>query len=189
VQSQFVTDLGRPSSSSNYQTPTSITIPGDNGFLSHSDSYPFKLDKSFNNERTGAYLSNIQSSSFQTVHSLSSINSNAPVSYPTMGPTPLSPAQSVCSGDSFTSGKGVSRRSHPASSGGGSYYAPRTLSATQKRMKYLRRLVHFRHMDFEYALWQMWYLFTSPQKVYRNFQHRKRKNSTCYFKKIVVSFY
>lgn len=43
-----------------------------------------------------------------------------------------------------------------------------------KRYKYLRRLLHFRHMDFEFALWQMLYLFTSPQKVYRNFHYRKQ---------------
>jgi len=29
-------------------------------------------------------------------------------------------------------------------------------------------------MDFEFAIWQMVYLFTAPQKVYRNFQHRKQ---------------
>lgn len=28
-------------------------------------------------------------------------------------------------------------------------------------------------MDFEYAVWQMIYLFISPQKVYRNFHYRK----------------
>lgn len=47
-------------------------------------------------------------------------------------------------------------------------------TAGAKRYKYLRRIVHFRHMDFEFALWQMLYLFTSPQKVYRNFQYRKQ---------------
>lgn len=47
-------------------------------------------------------------------------------------------------------------------------------TAGAKRYKYLRRLLHFRHMDFEFALWQMLYLFTSPQKVYRNFQYRKQ---------------
>lgn len=31
-------------------------------------------------------------------------------------------------------------------------------------------------MDFEFALWQMLYLFVSPQKVYRNFNYRKRKH-------------
>lgn len=30
-------------------------------------------------------------------------------------------------------------------------------------------------MDFEFALWQMLYLFIAPQKVYRNFHYRKRK--------------
>lgn len=29
-------------------------------------------------------------------------------------------------------------------------------------------------MDFQFALWQMLYLFISPQKVYRNFQYRKQ---------------
>ncbi|KAH3842096.1 protein unc-50 homolog [Dreissena polymorpha] len=47
------------------------------------------------------------------------------------------------------------------------------LSANAKRQKYLRRLFKFRQMDFEYAFWQMIYLFVSPQKVYRNFQYRK----------------
>lgn len=39
------------------------------------------------------------------------------------------------------------------------------LTATAKRSKYLRRLLKFRQMDFEYAFWQMLYLFVSPQKV------------------------
>jgi len=39
-------------------------------------------------------------------------------------------------------------------------------TADAKRYKFLRRFVHFRHMDFEYALWQMLHLFISPQKVY-----------------------
>lgn len=30
-------------------------------------------------------------------------------------------------------------------------------------------------MDFEFAAWQMVYLFVSPQKVFRNFNYRKRK--------------
>uniref|UniRef100_A0A803KAM0 Unc-50 homolog n=2 Tax=Xenopus tropicalis TaxID=8364 RepID=A0A803KAM0_XENTR len=47
-------------------------------------------------------------------------------------------------------------------------------TAGAKRYKYLRRLFHFRQMDFEFALWQMLYLFTSPQKVYRNFHYRKQ---------------
>lgn len=39
------------------------------------------------------------------------------------------------------------------------------LTATAKRQKYLRRLLKFKQMDFEYAIWQMIYLFVSPQKV------------------------
>ncbi|XP_049610815.1 protein unc-50 homolog isoform X1 [Syngnathus scovelli] len=47
-------------------------------------------------------------------------------------------------------------------------------TAGAKRYKYLRRLLHFRQMDFEFAAWQMLYLFTSPQRVYRNFHYRKQ---------------
>lgn len=47
-------------------------------------------------------------------------------------------------------------------------------TAGAKRYKYLRRLLHVRQMDFEFALWQMLYLFTSPQRVYRNFHYRKQ---------------
>ncbi|XP_052561670.1 protein unc-50 homolog isoform X1 [Tympanuchus pallidicinctus] len=47
-------------------------------------------------------------------------------------------------------------------------------TAGAKRHKYLRRLLHVRQMDFEFALWQMLYLFTSPQRVYRNFHYRKQ---------------
>ncbi|KAL7369563.1 hypothetical protein ABVT39_002087 [Epinephelus coioides] len=47
-------------------------------------------------------------------------------------------------------------------------------TAGAKRYKYLRRLLHFKQMDFEFALWQMLYLFTSPQRVYRNFHYRKQ---------------
>ena len=38
-------------------------------------------------------------------------------------------------------------------------------SAYAKRQKYLRRLLKFKQMDFEYAFWQMIYLFVAPQKV------------------------
>lgn len=48
-------------------------------------------------------------------------------------------------------------------------------SATTKSYKYLRRLFKFQQMDFEFAAWQMVYLFIAPQKVYRNFNYRKRK--------------
>ncbi|XP_006010677.1 protein unc-50 homolog isoform X1 [Latimeria chalumnae] len=47
-------------------------------------------------------------------------------------------------------------------------------TAGAKRYKYLRRLFRIRQMDFEFAVWQMLYLFTSPQKVYRNFHYRKQ---------------
>lgn len=39
------------------------------------------------------------------------------------------------------------------------------LTANAKRQKFFRRLLKFRQMDFEYAFWQMIYLFVSPQKV------------------------
>lgn len=38
-------------------------------------------------------------------------------------------------------------------------------SAVAKRAKYLRRLFYFKHMDFEFAFWQMLSLFIAPQKV------------------------
>ncbi|XP_047104337.1 protein unc-50 homolog A [Schistocerca piceifrons] len=51
------------------------------------------------------------------------------------------------------------------------------MSAAAKRYKYLRRLVKFHQMDFEFAAWQMIYLFVSPQRVYRNFHYRKQTKS------------
>ncbi|GFG28690.1 hypothetical protein Cfor_05975 [Coptotermes formosanus] len=51
------------------------------------------------------------------------------------------------------------------------------MTAAAKRYKYLRRLVKFRQMDFEFAFWQMLYLFIAPQKVYRNFHYRKQTKS------------
>lgn len=51
------------------------------------------------------------------------------------------------------------------------------LSATTKSYKYLRKLVKFDQMDFEFAIWQMIYLFVSPQKLYRNFSYRKQTKS------------
>ncbi|XP_073968784.1 unc50 RNA binding protein [Rhodnius prolixus] len=51
------------------------------------------------------------------------------------------------------------------------------MSAAVKRYRYLRRLLKFDQMDFEFAFWQMTYLFISPQKVYRNFQYRKQMKS------------
>ncbi|CAL8088845.1 unnamed protein product [Calicophoron daubneyi] len=52
--------------------------------------------------------------------------------------------------------------------------ATRILSATEKISRYFRRLVHVRHMDFQYACWQMLNLIFAPQKVFRNFQYRNR---------------
>ncbi|CAH8523104.1 unnamed protein product [Heterobilharzia americana] len=49
----------------------------------------------------------------------------------------------------------------------------RILSAAEKRSRYFRRLIHVRHMDFEYAIWQMCQLFVGPQRVFRNFRYRK----------------
>ncbi|XP_055387589.1 protein unc-50 homolog [Condylostylus longicornis] len=54
------------------------------------------------------------------------------------------------------------------------YQSNNCLSATSKSLKFLRRLFKFDQMDFEFALWQMIYLFISPQKVYRNFNYRKQ---------------
>lgn len=53
-------------------------------------------------------------------------------------------------------------------------------SAAAKRYKYLRRLLKFRQMDFEFAIWQIIHLFIAPQKVFRAFQYRKRKNQRKY---------
>lgn len=47
------------------------------------------------------------------------------------------------------------------------------MSAAVKRYRYLRRLFKFQQMDFEFAFWQMMYLFVAPQKVYRNMNYRK----------------
>ena len=38
--------------------------------------------------------------------------------------------------------------------------------STSMQYKYLRRILKYRHMDFEFALWQMLYLCISPRKVY-----------------------
>ncbi|XP_046853488.1 protein unc-50 homolog [Xenia sp. Carnegie-2017] len=45
--------------------------------------------------------------------------------------------------------------------------------SVSKRWKYFRRIFKYRQMDFEFALWQMLYLFISPSKVYRNFEYHK----------------
>lgn len=41
-----------------------------------------------------------------------------------------------------------------------------SINAFQKCSKYFYRLFRFDHMDFEFAFWQMIYLFYNPKKVY-----------------------
>jgi len=48
------------------------------------------------------------------------------------------------------------------------------ITAKTKLTRYLKRILHYRHMDFEFAGWQMIYLLVAPQKVYRNFMYRKK---------------
>ena len=82
-------------------------------------------------------------------------------------PTP-SESGSMMSGYSFRSNR--SHLPRPAN-------ANLCTTATSKTTKYLRRLIKFRQMDFEFAIWQMLYLFVAPQKVYRNFGYRKGSKS------------
>jgi hypothetical protein len=42
-------------------------------------------------------------------------------------------------------------------------------------------------MDFQFAMWQMIYLFISPQKVFRDFAYRKRKNKY-YFRNLSQNY-
>ncbi|KAA0203537.1 hypothetical protein HAZT_HAZT006737 [Hyalella azteca] len=51
------------------------------------------------------------------------------------------------------------------------------MTAAAKRYRFLRRLFKFRQMDFEFAAWQMVYLFTAPRKVFRNSYYRKQTKS------------
>ena len=48
------------------------------------------------------------------------------------------------------------------------------MTAAMKRWRYLRRLFHYRQMDFEFAFWQMVYLISNPRVVYKNFTYRKK---------------
>lgn len=79
-------------------------------------------------------------------------------------PTPISSPRSFRSPTPSTSSSGLPP---PAN-------AKTCMSAAAKRWKYLRRILHFRQMDFEFAFWQMIYLISAPQQVYRNFQYRKQ---------------
>ena len=42
------------------------------------------------------------------------------------------------------------------------------MTAAMKRWRYLRRLLHYQQMDFEFAFWQMVYLISNPKVVYKN---------------------
>ncbi|XP_033632484.1 protein unc-50 homolog [Asterias rubens] len=73
----------------------------------------------------------------------------------------------------------IAKSSPPTSPNGSRPTSPNPMldnrhTAQAKRRKFMRRLVMFRQMDFEFALWQMVYLLVAPQKVYRNFQYRKQ---------------
>jgi len=48
------------------------------------------------------------------------------------------------------------------------------MSAATKRWRYLRRLFHFRQMDFDFAFWQIVYLISDPKRVYKDFAYRKQ---------------
>ncbi|XP_076264628.1 unc50 RNA binding protein [Rhynchophorus ferrugineus] len=50
-------------------------------------------------------------------------------------------------------------------------------SAYQKLHRYFRRLFKFQQMDFQFALWQMFYLIAAPQKLTRVFRARKNFKS------------
>ncbi|KAJ8664258.1 hypothetical protein QAD02_005920 [Eretmocerus hayati] len=71
----------------------------------------------------------------------------------------------------------MSMRSNSSSLPTPATYRQDCFGAATKFYKYLRKLLKFDQMDFEFALWQMIYLFTSPQKVYRNFLNRKQTKS------------
>lgn len=47
------------------------------------------------------------------------------------------------------------------------------LTSLNKWTKFVTRLFRFNQMDFEFATWQMIYLFISPQKVFKNSSFRK----------------
>ncbi|XP_015787088.1 protein unc-50 homolog [Tetranychus urticae] len=53
-------------------------------------------------------------------------------------------------------------------------WEPATMSALKKCQKFLTRLTRINHMDFEFAFWQMIYLFVAPSKVYRSVYYRKQ---------------
>ncbi|CAG9864426.1 unnamed protein product [Phyllotreta striolata] len=50
-------------------------------------------------------------------------------------------------------------------------------SAYSKCGRYLRKILKFDQMDFQFAMWQMLYLFINPQKLIKLFQARKLAKS------------
>ncbi|KAJ8922167.1 hypothetical protein NQ315_004102 [Exocentrus adspersus] len=50
-------------------------------------------------------------------------------------------------------------------------------TAYSKCVRYTRRIFKYDQMDFQFALWQMLYLFVSPQKLMKMFQTRKYTKS------------
>lgn len=46
--------------------------------------------------------------------------------------------------------------------------------AIYKIRKYSRKIIKFNQMDFQFACWQMLYLFTAPRKVFQSCSHRKQ---------------
>jgi hypothetical protein len=86
---------------------------------------------------------------------------------------PQSTINSGAQGSDFT-GYTRTTRSFMTSATGAPSRFNQGKTALQKSIKYFRRLIHVRQMDFEFGSWQMLYLLISPQKVYRNFQYRKQ---------------
>ena len=48
--------------------------------------------------------------------------------------------------------------------------APRSATASE----FLRRVLRFQHMDFEYTVWQMLYLCVNPTRIYRTTTYHSR---------------
>eukprot|EP00041_Stephanoeca_diplocostata_P003953 m.39584 g.39584 ORF g.39584 m.39584 type:complete len:256 (+) comp14735_c1_seq1:227-994(+) len=45
--------------------------------------------------------------------------------------------------------------------------------SSHRRFKFFKRLLNFRQMDFEFALWQMLYLLIAPTRVYQHAHYQK----------------
>lgn len=86
-----------------------------------------------------------------------------------------SPTPSRSNSSSLLGGMSSSRTTSPLPPPAN--YRNDCMSATNKSYKYLRRFIKFDQMDFEFAMWQMLYLFIAPKKVYRNFNYRKQTKS------------